>query len=214
MYINEPERTVLGKICYYGAAGSGKAALLEALYNHFAAADGARTHFDMKRFVPRAELEKSMSAGAASDFIAAAEAAFSAPYEQLQTAGTLAWLRLPVAAEVGSKTYARTVDVFSATGPASADALRRYSLQKADALVFVGDLADRDATLAAWEQLRTADYRGPIVLLANRSADADELVEVLAYEGPAFAEPDGFLGNLDAFETAASLAFRRFNSSN
>ncbi len=211
MYINEAERTVLGKICYYGAVGVGKVDLLEALYHHFAAVDGARTHFDVKQFAPRADLERSMSAGAATEFMSAAQKAFGAQYEQL-TGGTLAWVRLPVPTNAGPKSYARTIDVFSATG--GSDALRLYSLREADAVVFVGDLGDRDATLGAWKQLRATEYRGPIVLLANRSTDADELVGALAYEGPAFAEPEGFLGNLDAFETAASLAFRRFTSTN
>lgn len=206
MYINESERSVLTKVCYWGPPGAGKQDLLRALYDHFAALDGEHAEFETKRLAPAAAL--GLDPERTATFVAAAEAAFGAAYSELSASGTLVWLRARTAHATRPGEYHRDVDVFSVSGPATSPALRRYSLAEADAVVFVADARseNREATRRSWNELREESPDAPILLLVNHGSDPDELAEVLDFEGPSFAEDGMFAANLDAFLAAAGVA--------
>lgn len=215
MYINEKEKTVICKLCFYGPQDVGKQELLNALHDHFAAQFGEQTFIESRRFAPRQELEKGMDTDALNQLVQTAEAAFGAPYHELADSGTLVWLRAVLRIAAPGE-YQRSFDVFSATGSAASGALQSYCLDGADAVVFVADGRPerREATEESWRNLHESSYDGPIVLLVNHTHDADELAEALGFEGKAIAEPDGFYGNLEAFEDAAQFAVGKFQTMN
>lgn len=214
MYINEKERSVLAKICYHGPAGTQKAKLLRALYDHYAARIGELTDYDLRDFEDRASLEESMGADAAERFVAVVEKTFGAPYEELTQSGTLVRMRAALTPVPGE--YLRRIDAFSAAGPVENSALRDYCLADADAVVFVADprVERQQRTLDMWQSLQASNYSGPIVLLTIHSHDPDELVMDLDFDGPRFAIDDEFTGNLEAFEAAAKLAVQPFRKMN
>lgn len=214
MYINEKERSLLAKLCYYGPAQSGRADLLQALYDHFAALVGEHTELDRQDFPAPVQLEASMGKEAADRLIEAAEIMFGAPYGQLMDSGTLVRFRTALAPLPGA--YTRHIDAFAATGSAFYALLRRYTLKDADAVVFVADSREerREATLDAWNNLHESSFDGPIVLLVVHALDASELAEALDFDGPSFAVDNDFAGNLAAFEAAAMLATKTFVQGN
>jgi hypothetical protein len=205
LYINEAERTVLGKICYYGPANVGKEELLAALYTHYAALAGEHADWGVKQFEPREQLPAD-DVGA---FVEAAERLFGGPYDELTESGTLVWMRARVQSSQAPTHYHRTVDVYSATGAAFYGWLRKYSLSQADCVVFVADGRPerREATVESWENLRDSGFDGPIVLLVNHDTDPDYIGEMLGHTGPGFSEDKGFSGSHDAFQAAAALTF-------
>lgn len=215
MYISESERTVLCKICYVGPSNVGKGEMLHALRDHFAARDGAGTHIEQKRFTPRSELSQTMKQAEVDQFVANAEAAFGASYADLTLAGTLIWMRAALPGSSHASTYRRSAEVFCASGVATNTALSDWCLAGADAVVFVADgrAEGLDATKRSWDALK-GSFRGPIVLLANHVAYADEIAEELEFEGQMFAEPGEFAGTLEAFHAVAAAAMRKFKQVN
>ncbi len=214
MYIDEKNGSILAKLCYEGPAGTGRAALLRVLHDHFAAQFGEHTEYDARRFEDRATLTEELGDDAADRFVAAAEQAFETTYDELCGDGTLVRMRTVLPPEGGS--FQTRIDAFAATGETLDGPLRRYCRSGADAVVFVANAGDEDRASVrdAWVHLHESGFDGPLVLLARGTSDPFELVEALAFDGPAFAVDDDFAGNLEAFQSAAGLAVRAFRRLN
>lgn len=213
MHVNSAEQSIICKLCYAGPAGVGKGELLTHLYRHFAASQGEHTAFESRRFAPRAELAETMSDDEVEAFVANAESAMDASYDELVDSGELVWFRARLAEATAADQFAVHVDAFTVSGEADQDHLWAMAMQGADCVVFVADPDDREATVDAWATLQS-DWKGPVVLFVHGSEFTDEVEEWLGFEGEALAESDGFEHTKLAFETAAKVALRHARASN
>ena len=195
MYINHAERTIILKICVYGPALSGKMALLKAMYHHFAATDGEGAKYDVFAFGPRS--------GESAEFIANAERSFGAPYDELADGGTVIWMRARHERRTGESDFDLVTDALTVSGNASGSALRKFTLQNADAVLFVADPRPEryDATLEACENLAESEWAGPVVLYAEGDA-GPRMAKLLGHDGAVAEEGEGLDAMLAAFRAA------------
>jgi hypothetical protein len=190
MHVNQAERTIVCKVCFFGAYSVAKGEILEQLYDHFRAWQGEFTDFERRTFPPRDVMAQALEADQLDAAVSSAEEAFGAPWDELVEGGTLVWLRTPAAAGGESDEFDILVDSFTVDGPSETDVLRRFTLQGADSTVFVADADNRTTTLQAWRDLQRSGWSGPILVLVLNGDDTAEIAELLDHDGPIIAPED------------------------